>query len=471
DRDIHGASIAELSRHPEMRKIIQEILASDVGRHPLTKVVELGEGRWFRINAVGLREGQKGVLGSILVFHDITEIKRLETMRSDFVANVSHELRTPLTAIRGYVETLLYAPPPDPKDSRQFLAIIDRHSERLTRLTEDLLILSDLESGRVQLSLSAVDASQLIQRVLEIFLARAEKKQIELCRVLEPGALRITGDLDRLQQLFINLVDNAVKYTPAGGRVTISAAAKAENNGGEPMIEIAVSDTGPGIPSKDLPRLTERFYRVDKTRSRELGGTGLGLAIVKHIVQAHKGELKIESELQKGTTVRVLLPSAQSSLQCQSILFLCTGNSCRSQMAEGFARQLAPDGTVFYSAGTAPREIHPLAIQVMKEIGIDISVQHSKGLEEIPLDHVDLLITLCGDAAETCPSLPAKIERRHWALRDPALAQGTPEEILAIFRAVRDQIRVKVEALLAGNDSVSESANGANRPHVSTAMR
>lgn len=469
DRDIHGASIAELSRHPEMRKTIREVLASDIESRPFTREVELSEGQWFRINAARLTQGQ-GVLGSILVFHDITEVKRLETIRSDFVANVSHELRTPLTAIRGYVETLLYAPPPDPKDSRQFLTIIDRHSERLTRLTEDLLILSDLESGRAQLSLAAVDAGQLIQHVLEIFLDRAEKKQVELRRVIESGALRIRGDLDRLQQLFINLVDNAVKYTPAGGRVTIRVAPKAVRNG-EPMIEIAVEDTGSGIPSKDLPRLTERFYRVDKTRSRELGGTGLGLAIVKHIVQAHKGELKIESEVQKGTTVRVVLPSAQPAVQRQCLLFLCTGNSCRSQMAEGFARQLAADSTAIYSAGTQPREIHPLAIQVMKEVGIDISVQRSKGLEEIPLDNVDLLITLCGDAAETCPTLPAKIDRRHWALRDPALARGTPKQILEIFRDVRDQIRAHVEALLAGDDSVGEAANGANRLHVFTAMR
>jgi arsenate reductase len=238
------------------------------------------------------------------------------------------------------------------------------------------------------------------------------------------------------------------------------------------MIEIAVSDTGPGIPSKDLPRLTERFYRVDKTGSRELGGTGLGLAIVKHIVQAHKGKLKIESEVQKGTTVRVGLPSARPTVQHRSILFLCTGNSCRSQMAEGFARQFAADGIAFYSAGTAPREIHPLAIQVMKEAGIDISDQRSKGLEEIPLHHVDLLITLCEDAAETCPNLPAKIESRHWALRDPELAQGTPEQILKIFRDVRDQIRVKVEALLsAGDNSLSTASNGTNRLHASTTTR
>jgi arsenate reductase len=279
------------------------------------------------------------------------------------------------------------------------------------------------------------------------------------------------GDLDRLQQLFINLVDNALKYTPSGGTVTISASNKPATDGTARRIEIAVSDTGPGIPAKDLPRLTERFFRVDKTRSRELGGTGLGLAIVKHIVQAHKGELKIESQMQKGTTVRVTLPSAYSIQHPKSILFLCTGNSCRSQMGEGFARQLAPEGHVFYSAGTTPKAIHPLAIQVMKEAGVDISGQRSKGLEEIPLSDIDLLITLCGDAAESCPTVPGKIEHRHWELRDPALAEGSAEEVLKVFREVRDQIRVRVEALLAGDDSLSDAANRTNRLHASTTMR
>ncbi|MGE5306592.1 MAG: ATP-binding protein [Alphaproteobacteria bacterium] len=449
DRDISGASIAELSRHPEMRTIIREVLASDIESRPFTREIELSEGKWFRINAVRLREGPQGVLGSILVFHDITEVKRLETVRSDFVANVSHELRTPLTAISGYVETLLYAPPPDPDDSRQFLTIIDRHAERLTRLTEELLILSDLESGRVQLSLAPVDVSHLIQRVLEIFLDQAEKKQIELRRVVEPGELRIRGDLDRLQQLFINLVDNAIKYTPPGGRVTISASGQTGTSNTEPQIEIAVSDTGPGIPSKDLPRLTERFYRVDKTRSRELGGTGLGLAIVKHIVQAHKGDLIIESEVQKGTTVRVLLPALPLVPHGKSILFLCTGNSCRSQMAEGFARQFAPNGNRIYSAGTAPKSVHPLAVEVMKEAGIDISQQRAKGLESVPLDAVDQIITLCGDADAHCATISTRAEHLHWPLSDPASASGDKDAALQLFRQVRDEIKLRVQSLFS----------------------
>jgi two-component system, OmpR family, phosphate regulon sensor histidine kinase PhoR len=308
-RDIHGASVMEISRHPEMRKILREALTFDFSTRRYSKEVELDEERWFRVNAVSLTDHKGTTLGLILVFHDISDIKRFETMRSDFVANVSHELRTPLTAIRGYVETLLHTPPADPKDSQQFLGIIDRHSERLSRLTEDLLALSDLESGKVQMLRQPVEVGQLIQRVLEVFWEQAAKKPVELSQAVALRLPPLSGDLDRLQQLFINLVDNAVKYTPPGGRVTISAAPLPGNNGTEPRIEIAVSDTGPGIPEKDLPRLTERFYRVDKARSRDMGGTGLGLAIVKHIVQAHNGELKIESVLRKGTTIRVWLPA------------------------------------------------------------------------------------------------------------------------------------------------------------------
>jgi two-component system, OmpR family, phosphate regulon sensor histidine kinase PhoR len=308
---IQTGSFVEISRSPEMRKVVQEVMAFDFSQSVYSRRVSLEDGRWFRVNAVSLRNGTERTSGSILVFHDITEIERLETVRSDFVANVSHELRTPLTAIRGYVETLLNAPPTDPRDSQQFLDIIARHSERLSRLTEDLLILSDLESGKVHLSRQLVDTGHLIQRVLEVFWDQAAKKQVQLSQIVAPGLPPLSGDFDRLQQLFINLVDNAVKYTPGGGRVTISATRAPATNGAEARVEIAVADTGPGIPEKDLPRLTERFYRVDKARSRDMGGTGLGLAIVKHIVQAHKGELTIQSVLGKGTIFRVLLPAAE----------------------------------------------------------------------------------------------------------------------------------------------------------------
>ena len=312
-RSVEGLSVLEISRHPEVHKILEEVLAFDFAEQPYSKQVELDDERWFRVSAVRLRDALRHPIGSILVFHDTTNIKRFESLRSDFVANVSHELRTPLTAIRGYVETLLHTPPTDPEDGRQFLEIIDRHSDRLSRLTEDLLTLSDLESGKVQLTLQALDSGQLIQRVLEVFWDQAAKKKISLTHQVASGLPRVVGDLDRLQQLFINLVDNAIKYTPAGGQVSLAAVCARGQNSHDSYIEISISDTGPGIPEKDLPRLTERFYRVDKARSRDLGGTGLGLAIVKHIAQAHQGELKIESVLKKGTTVRVRLPAATES--------------------------------------------------------------------------------------------------------------------------------------------------------------
>jgi two-component system phosphate regulon sensor histidine kinase PhoR len=327
DEQIRDGSFVEISRSPAMHAILREVLTFDFSKDTYSKRIALEDGRWFRVNAVSLRNGTERPSGSILVLHDITEIQRLETVRSDFVANVSHELRTPLTAIRGYVETLLHNPPADPADAKQFLTIIDRHSERLSRLTEDLLVISDLESGARKLTFKPVEAAQLVQRVLEVFWDRAAKKNVTLTYVLPTELPMILGDYDRLQQLFINLVDNAVKYTPSGGTVTITGRRVDSGTHAEPEVEIAVTDTGAGISEKDLPRLTERFYRVDKARSRELGGTGLGLAIVKHIVQAHGGELKIESSVNKGTTVRVYLPTVAAAKNPDETLFLAAGNS------------------------------------------------------------------------------------------------------------------------------------------------
>jgi two-component system phosphate regulon sensor histidine kinase PhoR len=307
--DLLGASVVEVSRHPEMKRLMEEVLACDSSPECFTKEVCLDEERWFRVNAVNLRDGDERPLGYILVFHDVTELKRLESVRADFVANVSHELRTPLTAIRGYAETLLRAPPDNAKDTEHFLNIIHRHSERLGRLIDDLLTLSDLESGKIRLAKEKLQVSDMIGRVWEIFQEQATKKNIELSRVVEPDLPALLGDSDRLQQLLINLIDNALKYTPLGGQVKVAANLASSNNHRPPMVEITVVDTGCGIPEKDIPRLTERFYRVDKARSRQLGGTGLGLAIVKHIVQAHDGLMKIESKIQNGTTVRIFLPA------------------------------------------------------------------------------------------------------------------------------------------------------------------
>ncbi len=456
-RDLHGLSVLELSRHPEIRGIATEAMEFSSTSQPYTKEIELDEQQWVYASAVPLHGAQGNLLGSIMVFHDITEIKRLETMRADFVANVSHELRTPLTAIRGYAETLLHLPPADAEHQRQFLEIIERHADRLSRLTEDLLTLSDLEAGKIQLALRPLEPRQLVRRVLEVFWDRAAKENVRLVQNIDDGLPPILGDGDRLQQLFINLVDNAIKYTPSGGTVALSAAKT--GNGETKQVEIAVTDTGAGIPEKDLPRLTERFYRVDKARSRDLGGTGLGLAIVKHIVQAHAGEIKIESTLNQGTTVRIRLPLAQPMREPYGILFLCTGNSCRSQMAEGFARQLAAGSYRIFSAGTEPKTIHPLAIKVMQEVEVDITRQFSKSLAEVPLGDIDQVITLCGDAEKSCPNLDTKAVRLHWELPDPAAAQGSEAEILFEFRQVRDEISRRVKALLLRSKSTDFSTS------------
>ena len=240
--------------------------------------------------------------GLVLVIDDVTELRRLEHVRTEFIANVSHELRTPLTAIQGYLETLLGGALDEPEHARRFVEIAFRHTERLGRLLNDLTDLSNIELGKVTLRLSPTPLRPLVDSVLELVAAKARDGEVTLHSEVSES-LGVRADHDRLLQILINLVDNAVKYTPAGGTVTVRARRAADGR-----VELSVSDTGIGIPRADLPRITERFYRVDKARSRELGGTGLGLAIVKHLVLAHGGDLKIDSEEGRGTTVRALLP-------------------------------------------------------------------------------------------------------------------------------------------------------------------
>lgn len=260
--------------------------------------------RTLGVHALPLRLGSDGI-GVLMVLHDVTELRRLERVRTEFVANVSHELRTPLTAIRGYLETLIEGGLEERENARRFLEIVSRHAERLGRLLDDLMDLSNIELGKVTLKLEPTDLRDALEPVLAIMRSQAEGKGLSLSAALPPDLPPVLADPDRLEQILINLLDNAVKFTPANGRVTVTASAQGDS------VEIIVADTGVGIPSTDLPRITERFYRVDKARSRELGGTGLGLAIVKHLVQAHGGELRIESEVGKGTTVRFTLQAAE----------------------------------------------------------------------------------------------------------------------------------------------------------------
>ena len=263
--------------------------------------------RRVQVNAVPLRLGESEV-GVVMVLHDVTELRRLEQVRTEFVANVSHELRTPLTAIQGYLETLLTGALEEPENARRFLEIVFRHTERLGRLLNDLTDLSNIELGRVSLKLAPTRLDEAVDAVLAIMDTKAKSGRVELGSQLPRDLPLVHADRDRLVQILLNLVDNAVKYTPEGGRVTVRVREPADGG-----VEVDVVDTGLGIPPSDLPRITERFYRVDKARSRELGGTGLGLAIVKHLVFAHGGQLRIESEPGRGTTVRVWLSCADAA--------------------------------------------------------------------------------------------------------------------------------------------------------------
>jgi two-component system phosphate regulon sensor histidine kinase PhoR len=299
-----GKPFLEVIRNADLHEIFRAVHASEGGAAPVRREVVLTSPppRILAVNAVRLAlAGDRP--GVVMVLHDVTALRQLERVRTEFVANVSHELRTPLTAIQGYLETLLSGALEERENARRFLEIVLRHSERLGRLLDDLTDLSNIELGKVTLRREAVRLEDTVASVLGIIGPRATRSRVSVTADTPADLPAVSADPDRLAQILINLVDNAVKYTPEGGSVKVTAR---DIGGG--LIEVAVADTGIGIPAADLPRITERFYRVDKARSRELGGTGLGLAIVKHLVLAHGGELRIESEQQRGTTVRFTLP-------------------------------------------------------------------------------------------------------------------------------------------------------------------
>ena len=298
-----GKPFLEVIRNADLHEIFRAVHSGTEAGPVRRELLITGPStRTIGISAVRMPVATDGP-GVVMVLHDVTALRQLERVRTEFVANVSHELRTPLTAIQGYLETLLSGALEEPENARRFLEIVLRHSERLGRLLNDLTDLSNIELGKVTLRREAVKLDEVVASVLAIIGPRAERSRVRLGTDTPADLPAVSADRDRLSQILINLVDNAVKYTPAGGTVTVTARAVP---GG--MVEAAVADTGIGIPPADLPRITERFYRVDKARSRELGGTGLGLAIVKHLVAAHGGELHIESVQEQGTTVRFTLP-------------------------------------------------------------------------------------------------------------------------------------------------------------------
>lgn len=297
--DVRGRTILEATRAHELEAVVRQAQATG---QALGAELELRTPapRLLQVNAARLGPGPEA--GVILVFHDLTRFRQLENQRREFVANVSHELRTPLSLIKGYVETLLDGARADPELNRRFLQTIARHTDRLTYLIEDLLTLSRLESGTAVLNPTRVNLHELTDRALEDLGSRAAERGVTLVNAV-PAGLEACADADRVLQVLLNLVDNAIKYGRAQGRVEVGGRETERNR-----VELWVRDDGPGLPREALGRVFERFYRVDRNRSREQGGTGLGLAIVKHIVQSHGGEVRAESESGRGATFYFTLP-------------------------------------------------------------------------------------------------------------------------------------------------------------------
>ena len=298
--ELRGKTIMEALRVHELAALVERVEGEGQVLDYELKLPELSE-RWLQVNAAAISNSTGEREGTILVFHDLTRLKQLERTREEFVANVSHELRTPLSLIKGYVETLLDGARNDPEVAGRFLKIIERNAQRLDLLIQDLLTISALESGRIKLNPQPVTLRPLVEKVFADLKLPAAARGVTLAAALPD--LTAMADADRLEQVFANLVDNAIKYGRAQGTITVGGKKTDEGK-----IELFVQDDGPGIPPEALDRVFERFYRVDKARSREQGGTGLGLSIVKHIVQNHGGKVWVKSEPGRGATFFFTLP-------------------------------------------------------------------------------------------------------------------------------------------------------------------
>jgi two-component system phosphate regulon sensor histidine kinase PhoR len=309
NRERVGRSFAEIRQHFELVSLIREVLDNPVTLHE-ELTVYFPEERLLEIHMVPMTMSGDEEQGLLLVLQDVSAIRRLERMRSEFVANVSHELKTPVAAVKGFSETLLSGAMNDPETARSFLTIIHEESERLNRLIGDILELSKIESRRSPLQFSPIDLAGFFGRMSELLTPEAAKKNIELDVYLEEG-LFLEADEDRLGQIVMNLMQNGINYTPEGGKVKVRAEIVETAGGEEEAVRITVSDTGIGIPKKDIPRIFERFYRVDKARSRSSGGTGLGLSIVKHLTELHHGTLRVESTIGVGSRFILELPLLQ----------------------------------------------------------------------------------------------------------------------------------------------------------------
>jgi two-component system phosphate regulon sensor histidine kinase PhoR len=298
---VEDRPLIEVVRHTGLLAVIKQALQAE--KQQVSEiVVGTVRPRSFAVTATPVRAG--GASGAVLVLHEISDLRRLERVRQDFVANVSHEFRTPLTAIQGFAETLLTGALDDPANRRRFVEIIRDHATRLARLTEDLLELSRIEAGELKLEFQPVSVQQLVDSCVETVSLKAGAKQLELKVSVPEGLPDVRGDANRLQEVLQNLLDNAVQYTPPGGSIEVSAA------NSNKQIVITVADTGIGIPQAEQSRIFERFYRVDAARSREAGGTGLGLSIARHIVEVHAGRLWVESTVGEGSRFHFSIPTA-----------------------------------------------------------------------------------------------------------------------------------------------------------------
>jgi two-component system phosphate regulon sensor histidine kinase PhoR len=299
-----GRTLVHSVRDPDVLACIRGALDNHEVR--FGRASSLAPGRIFEINVAPLPSG-----GALVVLHDVTSIEAAERSRRDFIANVSHELRTPLTSIQGYVETLVEDPNPKPETTREFLGIILKNATRMNRLTEDLLALASVESPDYKVTLQPIRASALLQDAIESLGGMVVDSDVELESSGAP-AVPVMADPDAMNQVFGNLIENALKYAKNGGRIRVGAKLL------DSEVEFSVQDFGPGIAYEHLERIFERFYRIDKARSRESGGTGLGLAIIKHIVQAHGGRIWAESELGAGAAFHFTLKLAEAAHGVQS---------------------------------------------------------------------------------------------------------------------------------------------------------
>ena len=301
--DVFGKTLMEAFRSAELQKILTEFKRTGEN---ITREITLDMAEAVILNvSVSAVHGYPQEDKTMIVFHDVTRLKKLEKVKEDFVANVTHEIRTPLTAIIGYLETIKNGAIGNIDETKKFVDIILNQAERLNRLVEDLLTLSHIELKELKFNFENVSINAAITNVISLVEAKAKEKKITIHNNVRENFPMIRADKDKLTQIFVNILDNAVKFTPESGRITIVAKEA------DACAAVSISDTGIGVPRDELQRLGERFYRVDRSRSRDLGGTGLGLSIVKHLMIAHGGRMEIESELGRGTTVSLLFPLAK----------------------------------------------------------------------------------------------------------------------------------------------------------------